>query len=187
MKAGRHRRRVRHRRRQGGLLPLSRCAAAGRYLEQSRRFEEPRDASGDDDAFAPQARGARRARHRRRAGPPVGRARSRSRSARRSVAGAGSGLIPSAQGPERYPLLPASGTGRGSAVAGCVGRRPVSGAAADANSLRQGMFSAGSGLCRSLIFYSITWQFVRAVSRRREQGSRRTRTAKFGSRAGNQK
>ena len=92
MKEGGTRRRVRHRRRQGRLLPLSRRAEAGRHLEQSRRLEEPRDASGDDDAFAPQTRGARRARHRRRAGPPVGRARSRSRSAYRSVPGAGSGL-----------------------------------------------------------------------------------------------
>ena len=41
---------------------------------------------------APQTRGARRARHRRRAGAPVGRARSRSRSARRSVPSAGSRL-----------------------------------------------------------------------------------------------
>ena len=86
--AGRQPRLLRHRRRQGGLLPLSRRAAARRHLEQSRRLEEPRHPSGDDDAFAAQARGARRARHRRRAGALFGRARSRGRPARRHRAGA---------------------------------------------------------------------------------------------------
>ena len=55
-------------------------------------FEEPRHPSGNDDAFAPQTRGARRARHRRRAGAALGRARSRGRPDRGHRAGAATGL-----------------------------------------------------------------------------------------------
>ncbi len=62
---GRQRRLVRRGRRQGRLLSLFGRIAARRHLEQSRRLEEPRYPSGDDDALATQARGARRTRHRR--------------------------------------------------------------------------------------------------------------------------
>src|SRR6266702_2439862 len=89
---GRHRRRLRHIGRQGRLLPLSRRAAAGRHLQQPRRFEKPGHASRDDDAFPAQTRGARRARHRRRAGPPVGRTRSGGRPHRRHQARVAAGL-----------------------------------------------------------------------------------------------
>ncbi len=72
---------------QGRRLPLPRRASDRADLEQPRRFQEPGHPSCDHNAPAADRRAARRARHRRRAGAPVGRARrprrSRGGSARR--------------------------------------------------------------------------------------------------------
>ena len=67
--------RVRGQGRQGRRVPLPGRAQAGAHLEQSRRREEPDHPSGDHDAPAHRAGRARRARHHRRDGAPVMRAR----------------------------------------------------------------------------------------------------------------
>ena len=79
----RHRALARPRRRQGGGLPLPRRARDRADLEQSRGHEEPGHPPGDHDAPAARPGAAGRARHRRRARPPVGRARGSGRSAGR--------------------------------------------------------------------------------------------------------
>ena len=75
--------------RQGGRLSLPRRASHRPHLEQPRRRQEPRHASGDDHAPAPVRRAARRARNRRRAGAPFGRTRGSGRPSGRSPARAG--------------------------------------------------------------------------------------------------
>ena len=61
--------------RQGGRVPLPERAQAHPHLQQSRRRQEPDHPSGDDHAPAADAGAARRARHQRRPGAPLGRAR----------------------------------------------------------------------------------------------------------------
>ncbi len=56
-----------------GGLPLPQCAADHPHFEQPRRCQEHHHASGDDDAPAPETRGARRTRHQRWHAAPVGR------------------------------------------------------------------------------------------------------------------
>ena len=58
-----------------GCVPRARRTEACADLQQSRRRQEPGDASGDDDASALEARGPRRPRHRRGDDPLLGRAR----------------------------------------------------------------------------------------------------------------
>ena len=58
-----------------GGVPLPQRAEAVADLQQSRRRQEPRHPSGDHDASAADAGGARRARHQRRLYPLLGRAR----------------------------------------------------------------------------------------------------------------
>ena len=74
---------VRDQGRQESRVPLSGCAQARAHQQQSRRRQEPDHPSGDDDASAAQARAARRARHQRRPGARLGRARTSRRYHRR--------------------------------------------------------------------------------------------------------
>ena len=84
--------RLRGQGRQAGGVPRAQRAQACEDLEQSRRCQEPRHASGDHDASAPQAGGPRRARHQRGLHPLLGGARACGRSDRGSDRGAGEGV-----------------------------------------------------------------------------------------------
>ena len=66
---------VRDQGRQGRGVPLPGRAQARAHQQQSRRRQEPDHPSGDHDASAPDAGGARRARHQRRAGAALRRPR----------------------------------------------------------------------------------------------------------------
>ena len=98
--------RVRSGRRQEGRIRVPGRAQARAHLQQSRRCKEPDHASGDHDASAHHAEAARRARHQRRHGAAVMRARASRRSDRRFDDGAEGGVR--ARRPRR-----ASTTGRG--------------------------------------------------------------------------
>ena len=67
--------RLRGQGRQAGRVPLPQRAADLAHLQQSRRRQEPRHPSRDDDASAADAGGARRTRHQRRFHSLLGRAR----------------------------------------------------------------------------------------------------------------
>ena len=84
--------RVRGRRRQARCVPLSGCAAARAHLEQSRRCQEPDHPSRDHDAPAHRSGSARRARHQRRNGAPVMRARTSGRCSGRPACRSEEGL-----------------------------------------------------------------------------------------------
>ena len=84
MEGRRHDGGVRGRRRQGRGFPGRQRALDHRHFQQSRRRQEPRHPSGDDDPSAAQARTAGGARHCAWSAQIVGRARGRGRSDRRS-------------------------------------------------------------------------------------------------------
>ncbi len=98
-------RRLRGQGRQGGCVPLPGCAASRAHQQQSRRRQEPDHAPRHDHPPAPDARGARRARHQRRPGAPV----MRPRACRRP----GRGPDDRAEGSVRGASYPARRVGKG--------------------------------------------------------------------------
>ena len=78
--------------RQGGRVPLPQRAQAGADLQQSRRRQEPRHPSGDDDASAADAGGPRRTRDQRGLYPPLRRPRASRRSDRGLAGRAAAGV-----------------------------------------------------------------------------------------------
>ena len=92
---------VRGRGRQGWRIPVPGRAAARSDQQQSRRRQEPDHSSGDHDASAADAGGARGTRHQRRAGAALLRARASRRSLRGHHDRARGGLRPSYSGVTR--------------------------------------------------------------------------------------
>ncbi len=108
-----------------GGVPLPQCAQARAHLQQSRRRQEPGDASRDDDASAADAGGARRARHQRRLHPFLDGARACGRSDRGPGAGAGEGVRADASVRQLRVVLAKARTHTAGLVVANCGRDPA--------------------------------------------------------------